>query len=37
MEIPYIQDIVGDKKETPVAPFAEAREKKHCCICYQTI
>ena len=27
MELPYIQDIVGDKKETPVAPFAKAREK----------
>jgi hypothetical protein len=27
MGLPYIQDIVGDKKETPVAPFAKAREK----------
>ena len=27
MELPYIQDIVGDKKETPVAPFAKAKEK----------
>ena len=27
MELPYIQDIVGDKKETPVAPFAQAKEK----------
>ena len=27
MEIPYIQDIVGDKKETPVAPFAKTRKK----------
>ena len=27
MELPYIQDIVGDKKETPVAPFAKARDK----------
>ena len=27
MELPYIQDIAGDKKETPVAPFAKAREK----------
>lgn len=27
MELPYIQDIVGDKKEIPVAPFAQAKEK----------
>ena len=27
MELPYIQDIVGDKEESPVAPFAKAREK----------
>ena len=27
MELPYIQDIVGDKTETPVAPFAKAKEK----------
>ena len=27
MGLPYIQDIVGDKKETPVAPFAQAKEK----------
>lgn len=27
MELPYIQDIVGDRKETPVAPFAKTREK----------
>ena len=27
MELPYIQDIAGDKTETPVAPFAKAREK----------
>ena len=27
MELPYMQDIVGDKKETPIAPFAKAREK----------
>ena len=27
MELPYIQDIVGDKKESPVAPFAKAKEK----------
>ena len=26
MELPYIQDIAGDKTETPVAPFAKARE-----------
>lgn len=27
MELPYIQDIAGDTKETPVAPFAKAKEK----------
>ena len=27
MRISYIQDIVGNKKETPVAPFAKAKEK----------
>jgi hypothetical protein len=27
MELPYIQDIAGDKTETPVAPFAKAKEK----------
>ena len=27
MELPYIQDIAGDKSETPVAPFAKAKEK----------
>ena len=27
MELPYIQDIVGDKTESPVAPFAKAKEK----------
>lgn len=27
MELPYIQDIIGDEKETPIAPFAKAREK----------
>ena len=27
MELPYIQDIAGDKTETPVAPFAQAKEK----------
>ena len=27
MELPYIQDIAGDKTETPVAPFAKARDK----------
>lgn len=27
MELPYIQDVVGDKTETPVAPFAKARDK----------
>ena len=27
MELSYIQDIAGDKTETPVAPFAKAREK----------
>lgn len=25
MELSYIQDIVGDKKETPIAPFAKLR------------
>ena len=25
MELPYIQDIAGDKKETPIAPFAKLR------------
>lgn len=35
MELPYIQDIAGDKKETPVAPFAKAR--KRYCIYRQTI
>ena len=27
MELPHIQDIVGDKTETPIAPFAQAKEK----------
>lgn len=27
MELPYIQDIAGDQTETPVAPFAKAKEK----------
>lgn len=27
MELLYIQDIAGDKTETPVAPFAQAKEK----------
>ena len=27
MLLPYIQHIVGDEKETPIAPFAEAKEK----------
>lgn len=27
MELSYIQDIAGDKTETPVAPFAQAKEK----------
>jgi hypothetical protein len=27
MELPYIQDIAGDKEETPVAPFAQTKEK----------
>ena len=25
MELPYIQDIAGDKTETPIAPFAKLR------------
>ena len=28
MLLPYIQDIVGDEKETPIAPFAKSKEKK---------
>ena len=27
MELPYIQDIAGDKTETPVAPFAQTKAK----------